>query len=124
MEEPRVKEEEEQGAKSRAVPFGETVFYRQVREGKAQKDKGETEMSEGIWLGHADRSNEMLIGTDAGVIRVFDVIRKPKDERWSKDRITKMTGTPRQPDPKKPGGTIPVRVNFEDAAEREPVQSR
>ena len=107
-----------------AVPFGETVFYRQVREGKAQKDKGETEISEGIWLGHADRSNEMLIGTDAGVIRVFDVIRKPKEERWSKDKITNMTGTPRQPDPKKPGGKIPVRVTFEETEEKSPVQSR
>ena len=54
------------------------MFYRQVREGKTQKDKGEIEMKEGVWLGHADRSNEMLIGTDAGVIRVFDVIRNQK----------------------------------------------
>ena len=51
--------------KGPVVPFGETVFYRQVREGKTQKDKGETEMKEGVWIGHADRSNEMLIGTNA-----------------------------------------------------------
>ena len=87
-------------------------------------DKGEIEMSEGVWLGHADQSNEMLIGTDARVIRVFDAIRKPKEERWHKDKIIKMTGTPRQPDPSKPGGRIPVRVNFEEAEEGEPIESR
>ena len=64
------------------VPFGETVFYRQVRSGKTQREKGETDMQEEVWLGHADRSNDVLIGTSAGVIRVYDVIRKPEGERW------------------------------------------
>ena len=107
------------------VPFGETVFYRQVRVSKTQRDKGESEMQQGIWLGRADRSNEVLIGTEAGVIRVYDVIRKPEGERWEGQRILKMMGTPRQPDPTKPGGIIPVKVNFErDEDTEEPVESR
>ena len=34
--------------------------------------------------------------------------------RLDAKRIREMHGTPKQPDPTKPGGRIPVRVNFED----------
>ena len=77
-------------------------------------------MREGVWLGHADRTNEVLVGTESGVIRVYDVIRKPAKERWNAAKIQSIQGTPRQPDPNKPGGRIPVRVRF---GEEEPVDS-
>ena len=96
------------------IPFGETVWYREVRKGKQQVDKGESEMKEGIGLGHVGKTNEMLFGTEQGVIRVYDVIRKAEGLRWDAKRIREMQGTPKQPDPTKPGGRIPVRVNFED----------
>ena len=88
------------------------MWYREVRQGKQQKDKGESEMREGVWLGHADRTNEVLVGTESGVIRVYDVIRKPAKERWNAAMIQSIQGTPRQPDSSKPGGRIPVRVRF------------
>ena len=61
----------------------------------------------------------MLIGTPQGVIRVYDVIRKPEGERWDPKSILEIRGTPRQPDPSKPGGRIPVRVNLEPDEDRE-----
>jgi len=103
------------------VPFAEVVWYRAVRKGKQQKEKGETEMREGIWLGHADQTNEILIGTEQGVIRVYDVKRKEEGARWDAEKIKKMKGTPRQPDPEKPGGDIPVRVSFEKMDEQQDV---
>jgi hypothetical protein len=63
------------------IPFGETVWYREVRKNKEQVGKLETEMHEGIWLGHASQTNEVLIGTPEGVIRVYDVKRKEEKER-------------------------------------------
>ena len=81
------------------IPFGETVWYREVRKGKQQVDKGESEMTEGIWLGHADKTNEVLVGIEQGVIRVYDVIRKAEGLRWDAKRIREMQGTPKQPDP-------------------------
>ena len=67
------------------VPFGEMVWYRQIRKGKAQQNKLESEMKSGIWLGHARSSNECLIGTDNGVVRAYDVRRRPEAERWNED---------------------------------------
>ena len=101
------------------VPFGEVVWYRIVRKRKQQKEKGETEMREGIWLGHASQTNEILIGTEDGVIRVFDVKRKEEGSSWSAEKIKNMRGSPKQPNPKKPGGDIPVRVNFDEVDRRQ-----
>ena len=111
--------ERRKGRKCRlpVVPFGEVVWYREVRHGKQQREKGESEMKDGVWLGHANQTNEILIGTPEGVIRVYDVKRKEEGARWEADRIRQVKGTPRQPNPKKPGSEIPVRVTF-DKAER------
>ena len=86
------------------VPFGEVVWYREVRQNKYQVGKLSTEMKEGIWLGHATQTNEILIGTEEGVIRVYDVKRKEEGPRWEADKIRNMKGTPRQPNPSRPGG--------------------
>ena len=63
------------------VPFGEFLWYRQIRKGKAQENKLESEMKEGIWLGHARNTNETLIGTADGVVRAYDIKRKNEEER-------------------------------------------
>ena len=102
------------------VPFAETVWYREVRKTKQRENKLETEMKEGVWLGHANQTNEVLIGTEAGVIRVYDIKRKDEKERWNKEKILNMKGTPRQPDPSKPGAGIPTRVSF-DSVDKQDV---
>ena len=107
--------ERRRGRKCRigVVPFGETVMCKELREGKTQKDKMDTEWKDGIWLGHARESNEVLIGTDDGVVRAYAVIRKPPGERWSAERLKTMRGTPQQPDPRKPGTHVPIQVCFD-----------
>ena len=113
--------ERRRGRKCRipVVPFGEWVWYRQIRKGKNQEDKLESEMKEGVWLGHARNSNEVLIGTDQGVVRAYDVKRKPEDQRWNGEAIKNMKGTPQQPDPSKPGSSIPIRVTFDETEKKE-----
>ena len=49
--------------KLEAFPFGEKVMYREIREGKEHENKGQSEVKEGIWHGHARNSNEHIIGT-------------------------------------------------------------
>ena len=95
------------------VPFGETVWYKQVREGKERKDKFNSEWEEGIWLGHARNSNEAIIGLNDGVVRAYAIRRKDDGNRWDPLRIKGIKGTPSQPDPSKPGINIPVRVRFD-----------
>ena len=70
-------------------------------------------MTEGIWLGHSRSSDEVLIGTDGGVVRARTVIRQAEDCRWDAVMIKNMKGTPQQPNPEKPGPHIPTRVNFD-----------
>ena len=60
------------------VPFGEKVWYKQIREGKDRKDKFESEQKEGVWLGHSRTSNEVLIGTKEGVVRTCTITRQPE----------------------------------------------
>ena len=101
------------------VPFGERVWYKQIRDGKDRKDKFESEERSGIWLGHARTSNEVLIGTSDGVVRAYSVSRRPEEERWSAEDISNIRGTPQQPNPNKPGGIIPVQVRFDAPEEGE-----
>ena len=76
------------------IPFGETVWYRQLREGKSRKEKLLSEWYEGIWLGHAMDSNETLIGTDQGVVRAYSIIRKEEGSKWDSKRILEMKREP------------------------------
>ena len=44
------------------VLCGENVCYTQIRPGKDRKDQFDREEREGMWLGHARSSNEVLVG--------------------------------------------------------------
>ncbi len=105
------------------VPFGEKVWYKEIRETKERKEKFCSEWREGIWLGHQRSSNEALVGTNRGVVKAYSVKRREPDQRWSKEAILGMVGTPQQPDPTKPGTKIPIRVSFDAERGGEPVPS-
>ena len=97
------------------VPFGEKVWYKEIRETKDRKDKFSSEWNEGIWLGHQRSSNETLVGTTQGVVRAYSIKRREPEHRWDKAAIRGMIGTPQQPDPTKPGARIPIRISFDTA---------
>ena len=94
------------------VPFGERVLYKQIREGKDPRTKFETEDKEGIWLGHNRGTNEALIGTPHGVVRAYSFRRRDDASRWSPALISGMKGTPKQPDPSRPGIHIPIKMQM------------
>ena len=62
-------------------PFGERVLYKQIRESKERKDNFESEDLEGVWLGHNRGSNEVLIGTQHGIVRAFSFRRRDEGSR-------------------------------------------
>ena len=98
------------------VPFGEKVWYREIRKTKHRDNKLETELKEGVWLGHARNANEVFVGTKRGVVRAYDVRRREPAERCDAEAIQTMRGTPQQPDPAKAGIHVPIRVSFDEAA--------
>ena len=89
--------------------FGEHIWYKEARDQKERRDKWNTEEREGVWLGHTRSSNEHLIGTPGGVVKAYSIRRKIDEERWSKQAVEGMKGTPDQmkPGPGAVGGGGP-----------------
>ena len=58
------------------MEIGQCVMY--MPPGIRGKDKFEPRWADGVWLGIVDRTNEGIIGTEEGVIKMRDVNRKGK----------------------------------------------
>ena len=82
----------------------------------------ESRWERGVWLGHTRDSNEAIIGTADAAVRAYAVKRMAADERWKADDIKNIKGLPQQPDPKRAGIRIPIRVTLGD--ERAEVEPR
>ena len=95
------------------VPFGELVWYKQLKLSTDSTQKLESCWHEGVWIGQNQRSNEVLIGTTSGVVKAFAVKRRPDEERWNKDAIINMQGTPEHPVPGMPGRRIPIAIHVD-----------
>ena len=93
------------------VEFGECVMY--MKQGIKGKDKFETRWSEGVWLGIADRTNEVIVGTSEGVIKARDIKRYSSEkEKWALDKFNEVKGVPWEPIPGRQGIEIKARVNM------------
>ena len=76
--------------------FGEAVWFR-IPETKNLPGKFEPRWEEGIYVGFNIRTGEDLVSTDRGVFRVSTIRRKPVGERWSKQLLDGIVGTPAIP---------------------------
>ena len=56
------------------VKIGEKVLYRKLK--AARGGKVESDWEEGVWLGHNNRSSQVVIGTQDGVVAAWAVKRK------------------------------------------------
>ena len=101
------------------LPFGESVWFKHLKDPTTGDNKFLSPWEEGIWLGHARSSSECLVGTKQGVLRAWSVKRRPEEERWNADLIRGMQGTPQRPDPSKPGVDVPIRINVDFTRPRE-----
>ena len=96
--------------RQRIVEFGEQVHGKLAARRAATKNKTRTvhknKMSsrwiKGTWVGMVDRSHESILITHQGkAVRVRTVKRRPLQERWCLETVTKITATPRRPVPGK-----------------------
>ena len=94
------------------VPVREKFMFKQLKRSGERKAVLDTKWEDGLWLGHARASNDFVIGTRDGVVRAWAIKRKLEGERWDKELITNMTGTPSRPNPQTQGADIPIRVNL------------
>ena len=73
--------------------FGECIWY--LRANSKDEKSLRSRWHNGIFLGIIDRSNEILVGTDKGVIKCISFIRKGSyGERWNWEQFSKFVGTP------------------------------
>ena len=81
--------------------FGERILYMPKTE-----DKQQARFSSGIFLGLQRKSNEVVIGTEAGVYKARTIRRLAPDAKWDIEYIKSIVGTPEEPVPGRPGETI------------------
>ena len=71
-----------------------------LKPGTQGKYKFNPRWEKGIWLGVRDETAEIIIGTDSGAVKARDFKRiADKQERWSKEAVLGMKGTPWEPTP-------------------------
>ena len=100
------------------IRFGEKVWYKVLKPtGKGSMDSA---WEEGIWMGHNNKSNEVVIGTAEGVVAAYAIKRMEAAGQWDAEAIKGVKGTPGYPVGGGPMGRIPIRVNFEAAGPEEP----
>ena len=63
-------------------------------------------------MGHNRGTNEALIGTPHGVVRAYSFRRRDDASQWCPALISGMKGTPKQPDPSRPGIHIPLKMQM------------
>ena len=75
------------------VEFGERVMY--LKPGSKGRDKLESRWGSGIWLGSRDESQESIIGTREGCIKVRDIRRYGEIQaRWNPEELNEFQGAP------------------------------
>ena len=62
----------------KVLPFGEKVHYERLAEEGCNKLG--TPWEQGVWLGHARGSNDVLVGTKEGVVRAWATKRNIEGE--------------------------------------------
>ena len=63
------------------VPFAEKVMYRLTEVANERHQALEERWANGIWLGHARHSNEILIGTEKGIVKAWAIRRLPEGQQ-------------------------------------------
>lgn len=85
-----------------ASEFGECV--RHLRAASVGKAKFDSRWEEGMFIGVRDESNEVLIGTSQEVVKAWTINRKGEEqERWNREQLVGMRGTPWEPIPGREG---------------------
>ncbi len=86
--------------------FGEKVLFLPA------KSVANRRFEYGIYLGVLQSSNELLVATDAGVVKVRTIKRLPDDRRWDAEAVLAIKGTPWAPVDGATTAPVPVAVHF------------
>ena len=77
--------------------FGESVLWKREGFADGRLHKLEPKFENGIWLGIDPRNEEVLIGTDDGIVRAHTVKRRPEGPQFEREKVLAITVTPMKP---------------------------
>ena len=72
--------------------FGQVVMHKFP--GKQQGGVMQTRWGEGVWLGKMAASDEHIVATTEGIMKMRTVTLKPEKESWCKDKVMNIKMTP------------------------------
>ena len=107
-----------------AVEMGEVVLAKLAtrRSGKIQskrKRKLAAKSIKAVWVGQVSRTGEhIVVGPSGDAVRCRTVFRVPAEERWNKELVLAISGTPRVPAPTRKDPEK-LAAKFEDDTEKE-----
>ena len=96
-------------------------MYLPLKTAKSLKEQAQPTMKLGTWLGVIERTEETIIGTKDGIVKCRTVNRILEDQRWNRDLLLGIKGTPWMPVPRVKGDHIPVEIK-EDGSSTTPEE--
>lgn len=105
------------------VEFGECVWFLPPKSRGVYKL--DSRWDTGVWFGFRDESNEALIGTPKGMVRVRPVRRKRSHEqRWDSKVFNEMQGVPWNPEPGRDSSEVKANLLIPRTMEGERQQAK
>ena len=77
------------------MEFGESVHFLPLD--ISNRPNADARFQDGIWLGVRLGTEEYLVGTSSGILKVRSVKRKPIESRWDYRQVSAVMGTPWKP---------------------------
>ena len=90
--------------------FAERLLFMPLKPGRG--GKFDPKFHFGIYLGRSGFSNEVVVGTEHGAVRVRTVRRLPEEDRWDAKFIESIVGTPWAPDGRGEDKPIGVKISL------------
>ena len=74
------------------VELEEQIWFMPVRSGERHRNKFEGRWEEGAFVGVVERTGEIRVMTESGVLRTRSIRRKPAASRWDAAMLAKQKG--------------------------------
>ena len=81
------------------VEFGEQIWSMPVKSAERCLNKFEGRWEQGAFVGVVERTGEIRVMTESGVLRTRSIRRKPATSRWDAALLAKQRGLPWKPNP-------------------------
>ena len=90
--------------------LGECIWY--LMPETQGVNKLDARWNDGLFLRIREESNELIVGTSEGVLKVAPYRRRPESERWKWEEMRNIKGTPWEPVPGRGGIEIKSKVTI------------